>query len=81
MNIFSYHLVEIPFTLAIKGLFANPIDKKTKGIVHFEYMTAMTLGSPIISASRFLINQVVVFAQWENESSLNDFLENMQWRI
>jgi len=74
MNIFSYHLVKIPLTLAIKGLFSDPIDKKTKGLVHSEYMTAMTLGSPILSSSRFLIKQVAIFAQWENEEALENYL-------
>ena len=75
MSIFSYHLVRIPFTLAIKGLFSNLIKKDTKGLIHSEYMTAMTLGSPILSSSRFLIKQVAIFAQWENEEALDDYLK------
>jgi hypothetical protein len=75
MNIFSYHLVRIPFTLAIKGLFSAPIKRNTKGLIHSEYMTAMTLGSPIISSSRFLIKQVAIFAQWENEEALKNYLK------
>ncbi|OEK08269.1 hypothetical protein A8C32_02090 [Flavivirga aquatica] len=74
MNIFSYHLVKIPYNLAIKGLFSDSINKKTKGLIHSEYMTAMTLGSPIISSSRFLIKQVAIFAQWENEYALENYL-------
>ncbi len=75
MNIFSYHLVKIPFLLVIKGIFSNPISKSTKGLIHSEYMTAMTLGSPIISPSRFLMRQVAIFAQWENEKDLEVYLE------
>ncbi|MAL58825.1 MAG: hypothetical protein CMC14_02135 [Flavobacteriaceae bacterium] len=75
MSIFSYHLVKIPFTLAIKGLFSNPINSKTKGLVHSEYMTVMTLGSPILSPSRFLLKQVAIFAQWENEEALENYLK------
>jgi len=75
MNIFSYHLIEIPFKLSIRGLFSNPIDKKTKGLVHSEYMSAMTLGSPILSSSRFLIKQVAIFAQWKNEDALENYLK------
>lgn len=76
MSIFSYHLVKLPLRLAIKGLFSNPIKKNTKGLVYSEYMTAMTLGSPILSTSRFLIRQVAVFAQWENEEAIEDYLKN-----
>lgn len=75
MSIFSYHLVKLPFTKAIQGVFSNPIDPKTKGLIHSEYMTAMTLGSPMFSPSRLLIKQVAIFAQWENERVLNEYLE------
>jgi len=56
-------------------MLSNPISKNTKGLIHSEYMTAMTLGSPIISTSRFLIKQVAIFAQWENEIALDQYLE------
>lgn len=61
--------------LAIKGIFSKPIAKNTKGIIHSEYMTVMTLGSPIFSGSRILIRQVAIFIQWENEVALEDYLE------
>ena len=76
MVIFSYHLVRIPFVLAIKGMFSSPIKKKTNGLIHAEYMTAMTLGSPILSPSRILIKQVAIFAQWESEEALENYLAN-----
>lgn len=76
MSIFTYHLVKLPLLMAIKGICSNPITKSTKGLIHSEYMTAMTLGSPILSPSRFLIGQVAIFAQWENEISLDEYLKN-----
>lgn len=75
MSIFSYHLIKLPFLVAIKGIFSNPIEKSTKGLIHSEFMTAMTLGSPILSPSRILIGQVAVFMQWENEIALENYLE------
>lgn len=75
MNIFSYHLVELSFFEAIKRIFSNPISKNIEGLIHFEYMTAMTLGSPIFSPSRVLIGQVAIFMQWENETVLENYLE------
>lgn len=74
MSIFSYHLVELPLLGAVKGIFKSPISKNSKGLIHSEYMTAMTLGSPMLSTSRVLIGQVAVFMQWENESVLETFL-------
>ncbi|CAM4085726.1 hypothetical protein ZORO111903_00230 [Zobellia roscoffensis] len=75
MSIFSYHLVKIPFSTAIKAICINPIPKNTKGLIHAEYMSSMTLGSAIVSTSRFLIQEVVVFAQWEDENALDDYLQ------
>ena len=70
MTIFSYHLLELPNGKALAGLFSSPVNSKTKGLVHAEYMTAMTLGSPIFSKSRFLFGQTAVVMQWENEYDL-----------
>src|SRR5690606_6483791 len=67
MSVFSYHLIKLPLLVSIKGIFSNPIAKNTNGLIHSEYMTAMTLGSPILSPSRLLIRQVAIFAQWESE--------------
>tara|TARA_B100000508_G_C11459572_1_gene278503 strand:+ start:2251 stop:2841 length:591 start_codon:yes stop_codon:yes gene_type:complete len=75
MSIFSYHLVKKPFLSAIKELFSNPISKNTKGLIHSEYMTCMTLGSRVLSPSRFLLGQVAIFAQWENEQALENYLD------
>jgi len=75
VSIFSYHLIELPFIEAVKRIFSSPISKDIKGLVHSEYMTVMTLGSPILSTSRVLIGQVAVFMQWENESALENYLE------
>lgn len=75
MSIFSYHLVELPFFVAVKGIFSNLISKNTKGLVHSEYMSAMTLGSPIFSTSRVLFGQVAVFMQWESESALENYMK------
>ena len=75
MSIFSYHLVELPFFGAAKRIVSNPISKNTDGLIHSEYMTAMTLGSPILSPSRVLIGQVAVFMQWEHETKLENYLQ------
>ncbi len=76
MSISSFHLVKIPLKTAVKGLFCNLVKKDTKGLMYSEYMTAMTLGSPVFSLSRFLIREIAVFAQWESEKDLVNFLEN-----
>ncbi len=76
MSLFSYHLVELSLIDAFKALVKDPISEKTNGLIHAEYMTTMTLGSAVVSTSRFLIRKVAVFAQWEDETALVNFLEN-----
>lgn len=51
-------------------------SKKINGLIHAETMSAMILGSSIFSKSRFFNREIVVFAQWENENYLNDFLQS-----
>lgn len=74
MSIFSYHLVKLPLGIAVKGLFFNLIQQNTKGLIHAEYMSSMTLGSAVLSPSRFLIQQTAVFIQWETEEDLENYL-------
>lgn len=75
MSVFTYHLVRTSFIAAIKAILLPPSPKNTPGLIHVECMTAMTLGSAVFSPSRLLLNQVAVFAQWENEASIDEFLE------
>lgn len=76
MAFFSYHLLQVSFLDGLKGVISSPVKKSTKGLIHSEYMTGMTLGSPILSLSRVLINEVAIFIQWENESALVNYLQH-----
>jgi hypothetical protein len=76
MSVFSYHLIRLPFRSAAKMILSPSARENTAGLIHAEFMTVMTLGSPVFSPSRMLFNQVAVFAQWEDETFLNNFLEN-----
>lgn len=74
MSIFSYHLVKMSFVSALRIMLFPIRPINTRGLIHAETMSAMILGSPILSLSRFFNREIVVFAQWENENYLNDFL-------
>tara|TARA_B100000809_G_C14945141_1_gene461874 strand:+ start:94 stop:792 length:699 start_codon:yes stop_codon:yes gene_type:complete len=73
MSVFTYHIVKTDVVTALKAYFFPP--KPTNGLIHLECMAAMTLGSGIFSPSRMLFRQITVFAQWENESSIDYFLK------
>jgi hypothetical protein len=50
-------------------------SKQINGLIHAETMSAMVLGSSIFSNTRIFNREIVVFAQWENEDYLNEFLQ------
>jgi hypothetical protein len=74
MSIFSYHIVSTSYLTAIRLLISPLKPSKTPGLIHAECMTSMTLGSGIFSPSRMLLRKLIVFAQWENEAAIDNFL-------
>lgn len=76
MSFYTYHLVKTSYASALQVILFSPKSKDVPGLGHAECMTSMTLGSPIFSPTRILIRQVAVFAQWENEESIDNFLKN-----
>ncbi|MFD2554791.1 hypothetical protein [Sphingobacterium tabacisoli] len=76
MSIFSYHLVKTSALSGLKAMVTPPTRDRVPGLIHAECMTGMVLGSPVFSFSRMLIGQLVLFAQWEDEASLDHFLAN-----
>lgn len=75
MSKFSYHLVRLSFTSALRMMIFPIKSKKINGLIHAETMSAMILGSSIFSSSRIFNREIVVFAQWENEDYLKEFLQ------
>lgn len=75
MSEYSYHLVQSNFFSTFKWMLFKLSKNKVAGLVHAEIMSAMTLGSTVFSRSRILMNEMVVFAQWENEDAIDLFLK------
>jgi hypothetical protein len=75
MSIFTYHLVKTNYFTAIRAFFSPLKPKNIPGLKHAECMTAMTLGSPLYSSKRMLVRQIAVFAQWEDETAIDNFLK------
>ena len=75
MSVFSYHLVKLPLTSALRIMFFPVKSKQINGLIYAKTMSAMILGSPIFSKSRFFSKEIVFFAQWENENNINEFLQ------
>lgn len=75
MRIFSYHLVRTSPRITLKSFFRPP---KITGLRHAEFLAAMTLGAPIVSPARMQLHNLGVFADWEDESYLDDFLRTTE---
>jgi hypothetical protein len=65
MTVFSYHLTKVSFLTALRLLLCPLKTQNVPGLVHADTLHSMILGSPVISPARFLVRQLVVFAQWE----------------
>lgn len=79
MSVFTFHLATTTFTSGLKGIINPPVLKNVPGLLHAECMTSMTLGAPLFSSSRILVGELAVFAQWENEAAIDNFLKNDQF--
>lgn len=66
--------MRVSFLTGLKYLLLPHRLSKIKGLIHVEVMPTMILGSPVFSLYRVVFREVAVFAQWEGESDINDFL-------
>lgn len=75
MKFFSYHLIRTSPLITLKAFYSPP---KVAGLRHVEFLAGMTLGAPIVSPARMQLHDLCVFAYWENESHLDDFLADTE---
>ena len=78
MRIFSYHLVKSTRSMTVKAFFSPPKGNQIAGLRHAEVMAAMTLGAPILSPARMQLHNLALFAYWDDESDLDNFLMNTE---
>ncbi|MEQ7802400.1 hypothetical protein ABDJ41_21570 [Pedobacter sp. ASV1-7] len=81
MSVFTYHLLKISLYQALKNMIFPLKSKNIEGLIHAETMSAMILGSPVFSSSRFLSREIIVFAQWENDQVFDNFLASNSFGI
>lgn len=74
-EIFSFHSFPVPLYQIPWYLFGNRFFRKSRGLIHSECLIPMLLGESLFSWKRYRIQEVVVFALWNSEKDLNDFLE------
>lgn len=75
MNIFSFHLAECGVAETFRALTRPPTSQTAPGLVHIECMVPMTLGRPVALPTRYHPRQIAVFAAWQGEDAIDDFLQ------
>jgi hypothetical protein len=78
MKVFSFHLADTKASTTLRAMSQQPTGKNTPGLHAMECMCVMGLGSPILSASRFQLRRLAVFAAWEDEGAINSFLQRSE---
>lgn len=74
MTVHTFHLAESLLGTTAKALRKPPTAASVPGLQHAECMTAMKLGSPLLSPSRLQLRHLAMFASWENEAAIESFL-------
>lgn len=72
--IHTFHLATTKIATTAKALLRPPTAAKVPGLLHAECMTRMKLGAPVLSPTRLQLRHFAMFAAWENEAAVDDFL-------
>ncbi|MCE9560296.1 MAG: hypothetical protein K8R88_15270 [Armatimonadetes bacterium] len=74
MRIFTLGIARTSVSRTLASLINPPTSGTIPGLVHAECMTSMRLGSSIFSPHRMQLRHLMMFAAWESEEAIEDFL-------
>lgn len=74
MRVFTIGLASTPVSRTLSALYRPPNRCTVPGLVHAECLTPMKLGAPILSPQRMQLRKLVMFAAWESENAIDEFL-------
>jgi hypothetical protein len=75
MTLFTFHFAKVKIGTGVGALLRPPTGERVPGLDHAECMWLMTLGAPILSPARMQLGRLTMFAAWESEAAIDDFLE------
>jgi hypothetical protein len=76
MTVFTFHFAKTTVGPAIAALCRPPTRRQVPGLNHAECMTKMTLGASILSPARMQLRHLTMFAAWESQTAIDEFLAN-----
>ncbi len=74
MRVFTLGLAKTSAPLTLTSLYQPPSSATVPGLIHAECLTPMLLGSPILSPKRMQLRKLVMFAAWESEDAIDEFM-------
>ena len=74
MRVFTLGLAKTSAPLTLTSLYRPPSSVTVPGLVHAECLTPMLLGSPVLSPKRMQLRKLVMFAAWESEDAIDEFM-------
>jgi hypothetical protein len=74
MNVFTFHLAIASIGTTLRALYRPPNRHTVAGLHYAEALARMTLCAPIMSPARMQLQQVAMFAAWENHAAIDAFL-------
>jgi len=81
MEIFSYHVVQAPLLGVAARLLSSGALRRVGGLRHAECLLPMRMGHAVGRPGRYHANLLAFFAFWQNETSLERFLEDPPYRV
>lgn len=76
MTVFTFHLAKTQFGTMARTLCRPPNGQRIPGLNHAECMTRMMLGAPILSPTRMQPRHLTMFAAWDSQAAIDEFLAN-----
>lgn len=74
LGVFTFHLVEMPVTTTVPLLRRPPRPDQVAGLHYAECLSLMRLGAPTVSPDRLQLRRLAMFARWDDEGAIDEFL-------
>ena len=73
-DVFTFHLVQLPVSTTVPLLRRAPRPDRVGGLRYAECLSLMRLGAPAISTDRLQLRRLAMFAHWDDEAAVDEFL-------